>query len=401
MRRIVNRSVPSFWAEMAASDPTAVAGLAGVLPSYELLLNAPLVNGRLLVAHAANASNTPLLQAMFASRVCQPVPSSVLQHDMSGRHALDLALKRRNATLSELLLAQALKLPPHARTPLVESPSVRRAAAETSGAFGSYGGSFDNGSTFDRSAIVRMAELFPHALARQLKRIGIDTYVDARTPGGGLATRRVREELLDCDDGQMAVCAALHPYEDPLIWQRLSGEDEFGNYTTPPRSGGTGGSGGGGGGVAALHWLQQSLGGLTTWIGGCGLSTQLRSHKSATAHKMRRSLLRKSTRQSYSVDDDGAGDGDEGDDDGAEVNDVEVHCGVIGLPYLTQHLDGDDDVFCALLSACEVCTELVSTVVMRATIAYKWHTFGRALWRLEVTRSSAHTRRARSTRHHI
>lgn len=210
VRRIADPTVPGFWIEMAAGNPTALAGLADVLPSYELLLNAPLESGRLLVAHAAAASNTPLVRALYTSTIYKPVPSSVLHFDNTGRHALDFALKTRNAALAELLLAQVLKLPPSARMGLVESPHSR-------------GGD----PKHNKSALVVMAALFPHALARQLTLLGIDKYIDTTEN----AFRRVREERLSCENGKMAVCGGSHPFNDDSFWQTLSGEDGEGQYS--------------------------------------------------------------------------------------------------------------------------------------------------------------------------
>ena len=84
------------------------------MPSYNLLLNAPLASGRLLVAHAATASNRPLLHALFSSPIYRPVASCVLRHDVTGRNALDFALENRDAGLAELLFSQA-----HSNYPLI------------------------------------------------------------------------------------------------------------------------------------------------------------------------------------------------------------------------------------------------------------------------------------------
>ena len=90
-----------------SNSSAALSALAEVMPSYKLLLNAPLVSGRLLVAHAAAASNRSLLQALFSSPISQPVPSTVLRHDLTGRNALDYALKNHDGVLAERMAYQA------------------------------------------------------------------------------------------------------------------------------------------------------------------------------------------------------------------------------------------------------------------------------------------------------
>ena len=80
----------------------------------------------------------------------------------------------------------------------VEAPRTRAEAGFGSG-----------GSAMNKSALVRMAELFPHALARQLNKAGIDPYVGTTT-STGVKTRRVREERLRVSRGNKG---------NPLLWK--------------------------------------------------------------------------------------------------------------------------------------------------------------------------------------
>ena len=402
VRRIYDDHVPSFWVGMAMSDPKALAALADVMPSYQLLLNTPLANGRLLVTHAVTASNRPLLNALFSSPTARPMPSCVLRDDATGRHALDFALDNRDAALSDLLLSQALRLPPHARTPLVESPRTRAARHEDVNRIHA-SSLFDRttqSSSYGKATLVRVAQMFPHALAHQLSALGLDSYeTSADGPG---PVRRVHEECLTCDHGNMAVCGGAHPFEDEQIWQVLSGEKHGEDAQHGKARQGEAQHGEAQHGEMRLSMttdmdlksqvqLRTFAAASKAVVVAVKLLSSLRHPVIASKARRRSSVsggsLRQMPRMSAAVRKfhelmDEAAETEE-----VEMQDVEVTYGVLGLPQLMTHgdaIDENEDIFLALLQASYECLSIMDTRVMRAAIAFKWQAFGRVMWLREV-----------------
>ena len=317
--RVFEPELTVFWRSMAAREPSALAAAAECVPSHELLMHAAGPSGRGLLAHAAVAGNTQVIARLFRSPR-PPVPSSVLQVDCTGRHALDYALRGRNGRLTELLFEHALRMPPHARTPL-----VRLAGSDGSVANAEQHAVLGEEPIADGQppALILLAQLFPHALQRQLDRIGLDTYAG---PNEVAQPRRVHEVCLTVDHSRLAVAGSALPFESEEVWERLKGDAA----DTPA-----------GGGCWA--WLSAWCSGGSRWA---------------------------------SIEDD---DEDEGD--------TEVLGGVVGIPTLfdpPNSASGGHAIFEELVKASEVSIDLINTDVMRAAIGFKWQAFGRRKWMQQV-----------------
>ena len=68
---------------------------------------------------------------------------------------------------------------------------------------------------------------------------------------------------------------------------------------------------------------------------------------------------------------------------GAQDRQVNVECGIIGVPgLLANPINKDDDLFAEMSTK----TQLISTQAMRAAVEYKWERFGQFYWMLELAR---------------
>ena len=351
LRRVLDPSVVSFWLPMV-KDADALAAAVECIPSHELLMHAVTPSGRNLLAHSTAVGNFQVVEKLIRAPK-PPAPSSVLQVDCTGRHALDYALKMKNGRLAELLLEHALRMPPYRRMPLVtcgiSAVSEERSTStsdrtspvlflkEDSGASGGSGAGQAN-----KPALILMARMFPHALQRQLDAIGIDTYgVEYMGASKASATnRRVNEECLTVDHGNMAVGGHAQPFEDERIWAKLSGD-----YHLLEKQSGGGGDDGAEDAAAQASWL--------SWLCGCF---------GRAFHEL--------------------ADDDDDDDDEA---DTEVLGGVVGIPTLFDapntpgHL-----IWQEMVEASEQAIDLIQTDVMRAAIGFKWQAYGEATWRQQA-----------------
>ena len=88
--------------------------------------------------------------------VLQVLLFGLLHRDVSGSHALDYALRNRQASALKLLLRAALRLPPRARAPLIEQ---HRAGTSPPPAF-----------------LTELARHFPEVAADWLLQLGLDAY---------------------------------------------------------------------------------------------------------------------------------------------------------------------------------------------------------------------------------
>ena len=359
LRRVLEADVVSFWLPMV-KDADALAAAAECIPSHELLMHAVSPSGRNLLTHSTAVGNFQVVEKLIGSPK-PPAPSSVLQIDCTGRHALDYALKNKNGRLAELLLKHALRLPPHQRMPLVTVGAATVSEERSSSASGraspvrdslkedstSGGGGAGAGHQHaEKPALILMAHMFPHALQRQLDAIGIDTYgVEFMGASKAAATnRRVREECLTVDHGNMSVAGNAQPFEDERIWAEMSGDDQL---LKNKGGGGGGGDGDNGEGGGASDVPNES------WV------HRLCACFSRTFHEL--------------ADDDDSDDEDEGD--------TEVIGGVVGIPTLFDAPNTPGHrIWEELVEASEQAIDLIQTDAMRATIGYKWKAYGKAKW---------------------
>lgn len=76
-------------------------------------------------------------------------------------------------------------------------------------------------------------------------------------------------------------------------------------------------------------------------------------------------------------------DHDTSDNETQEDN-VDVTCGVVGVPYLMMGTGPHANIFPALVKASEKELDLITCDVMRAAIAFKWQTYGHSRWVMQV-----------------
>ena len=384
LRHVLEPNVVSFWLPMV-KDADALSYLVECIPSYELIMHAVSPSGRNLLAHASAAGNLALIEKLIKAPT-PPAPSSVLQVDCTGRHALDYALKNKNRRLAELLLGHALRMPPHQRLPLVtcgtatdadDEASSERKSRQSSSTDSSRPSSTDaprrssapallkRQSTVTelvaahtelmtkqpeapQPALILMAHMFPAALQRQLDIVGIDTYgvEHMGATKSAAVNRRVREECLTADHGNMALGGHAQPFEEERIWAQLSGS----TAALAKLDGGDGGDGARDGARGGSSWLGALFGGA---FGCFGAAFELMH------------------------DDDGDDDDDEGD--------TEVQGGVVGIPLIfgAPNTPGYA-IWEELVKASENSIDLIQTDAMRAVIGFKWKTYGEALWRRQA-----------------
>ena len=350
LRRVLEPNVVTFWLPMI-KDADALAAAVECIPSHALLMHAVTPSGRNLLAHSAAVGNLQILEKLIRSPT-PPAPSSVLQVDCTGRHALDYALKNRNGRLAELLLAHALRMPPHQRMPLVvcgtasaTGPDRESSTSSTLAEDSTSGGGGGHGEDANKPALVLMAHMFPHALQRQLEKIGIDTYgVEYMGASKASATnRRVKEECLTVDHGNMAVGGHAQPFEEERLWAELTGD----HHALKKMQGGADGGGGDGGGGAKEEAPRSCWERLCGCFGGGGFLSL--------------------------------------DDDDEEEGDTEVLGGVVGIPLIFDAPETPGyQIWEDLVEASESAIDLIATDAMRAAIGFKWQAYGEAAWRRQA-----------------
>mmetsp|Transcript_29183 Transcript_29183/g.79865 ORF Transcript_29183/g.79865 Transcript_29183/m.79865 type:complete len:722 (+) Transcript_29183:224-2389(+) len=212
--QLLDEKVVSFWTRIAR-HPTALNSAIRCVPSFELVLYGSSPSGRSVTAHASASDNFVLLSTLLgtsssAGTAAGAIGSCVLRTDCTGWHALDYALKNRNAKLAELLLSAAFRSPPAARDGLVNAPTEMV------------------------PSLVMLARLFPSATRRQLSALGLDPYpVPAASrllmsPSQSSSIRppcirRVPQHVLVLDNFRMSIACAESPYPDDTVWERLTG----------------------------------------------------------------------------------------------------------------------------------------------------------------------------------
>jgi len=345
----------SFWATMAG-HPTALATAARCVPGFELVLYGPSPSGRTMATHAAAKGNLSILQLISNEDFVVPFAvSCVMQRDATGQHAVDYALRNRNGRMAELLFTVALRGPPESRTELVTAPPEALSALEL------------------------LAKLFPSALMRALCALGVDPYY-----ANGIrdtSYKRAPNACLNCDHNKMAVCGASSPYPSQAIWDQLTRvrDSERGSFTLRRTHSFLARA------KAFLLSLPKKTHDATQYI-------RMHSERSEASRSFDHSTSSNGTRQS-----DASGKhkalaklierhiASEHEREGETIGDeVDVTCGVVGIPYLLLGRAERANIFTSLVKAAESELDLIMSDVMRATIAFKWKAYGYSRWVRQV-----------------
>mmetsp|Transcript_69819 Transcript_69819/g.209724 ORF Transcript_69819/g.209724 Transcript_69819/m.209724 type:complete len:841 (+) Transcript_69819:62-2584(+) len=208
--RLLDEEVVAFWAAMA-KHPAALATAARCVPGFELVLYSPSPSGRTMATHASANGNYSLLSVLGRAELEVPFAvSTVLQRDSTGYHAVDYALRNRNGRLAELLLEMALRGPPESRSELVVAPPDAQCG------------------------LVLLAQLFPSAMMRTLCDLGVDPYY--HNGRRDTSYKRAPNLCLNCDHNKMAVCGAPAPYRNDAIWHKLTAVVDDTNLAGPRAS---------------------------------------------------------------------------------------------------------------------------------------------------------------------
>jgi hypothetical protein len=191
---LLDSKVTHFWTLMA-KHPTSLATAARCVPGFALTLYGSSPSGRSMATHVAAANNIGLVKELVKANLFDLVSSTVLRQDCSGMHALDFALKQRNAALCELLLNAALRLPPPSRLPMVSAPAGTP------------------------SAFVVIAKVFPAVLCRQLNKLGLDPYQEEGISWNeqSKCIKRVPQAVLQLDHMRMNIASATSPFLGPRL----------------------------------------------------------------------------------------------------------------------------------------------------------------------------------------